>query len=144
MTGSDPVEVVQSFINAINAHTVPALCNLMTDDHIFVDSLGTTVQGREEMRKAWIGYFYIIPDFTITAIDIFHRENDVALFGHARGTYSIKGNMLEGNRWEMPAAWRAIVRNGRVAEWHVYADNEPLRQIIAEEHAHSKENNTHQ
>ena len=143
MPSADPVTVVQLFINAINAHTVAALCDLMTDDHEFVDSLGAIVRGREEMRKAWIGYFYMIPDFTITCTAIFQHENAVALFGHARGTYSSDGKLHDENRWKMPVAWRAIVRDGRVAQWHVYADNEPLRQIIAGQQTHSLENKKH-
>jgi hypothetical protein len=34
------------------------------------------------------------------------------------------------NRWETPAAWRAVVEGGLVAEWRVYADNEPMRELM--------------
>jgi len=128
-----PSAVVQEFIGHINGHNAAGLSRLMTDDHLFVDSLGNSVRGREEMRGAWIAYFYMIPDFTITIQERFERENVVALFGSARGTYSTGGDLLEHNRWEMPAAWRAVVRNGLVAEWRVYADNEPVRRIMAGE-----------
>ena len=26
-------------------------------------------------------------------------------------------------------ALRAVIRDGRIAEWHVYADNEPMREL---------------
>jgi hypothetical protein len=34
------------------------------------------------------------------------------------------------NHWTTPAAWRASIRDGLIAEWRVYADNEPIRQIM--------------
>jgi hypothetical protein len=36
------------------------------------------------------------------------------------------------NRWQTPAAIRALIEDGKVAEWRVYADNEPIRQRIRE------------
>ncbi len=35
-----------------------------------------------------------------------------------------------GVRWETPIACCAQVRDGQIAEWRVYADNEPLRQLM--------------
>jgi hypothetical protein len=29
-----------------------------------------------------------------------------------------------------PAIWRAVVRNGRLAEWRVYEDNEDARRTL--------------
>jgi len=40
------------------------------------------------------------------------------------------GRALEWVAWTVPTAWRAVVRNGQVAEWQVYADNEPLRASL--------------
>ena len=52
--------------------------------------------------------------------------NVVAMFGSAQGTYSGKGNLLAEAHWEIPAAWKAEVRNERVSEWRVYADSEAV------------------
>jgi ketosteroid isomerase-like protein len=127
----DAKEVVLAFIDAINRKNVDRMCELMTDNHLFVDSLGSTVSGKEAMRKGWIGYFYMIPDFTISCSEVIQKENLVGLFGVARGTYAVDGKLLDENKWEMPAAWKAVVRDKLVAEWHVYADNEPVRRIMA-------------
>jgi ketosteroid isomerase-like protein len=129
----NPASAVDEFIRQINARNAAGLSQLMTDDHLFVDSLGNTVRGKDEMRKAWIAYFYMIPDFRVTIRERFLKGNAVALFGIARGTYNTGGKLLERNRWEMPAAWKAIVRDGLIAEWHVYGDNEPVRRIIADQ-----------
>ena len=129
----DPTSVVDRFIRQINTRNAAGLSRLMTDDHLFVDSLGNTVRGRDEMRKVWIAYFYVIPDFTVTIYEKFLKGNAVGLFGIARGTYNTGGKLLERNRWEMPAAWKAVVREGLIAEWHVFADNEPVRRIMADQ-----------
>jgi hypothetical protein len=31
---------------------------------------------------------------------------------------------------QMPAAWRARISGSLIAEWRVYADNDPIRQIM--------------
>jgi len=127
----DSLAVVQSFINAINTHDTTHLYHLMTEDHLFVDAMGSTIRGREEMRKAWVAYFYLVPDYLIAVQEAFVKGDSVALFGLARGTCAEQGALHERNRWSLPAAWHAVIRNRQVAEWHVYADNEPVRQILA-------------
>jgi hypothetical protein len=34
--------------------------------------------------------------------------------------------------WRNPAAWRSTVRKGRIAVWHVYADNKPVYELLSE------------
>jgi hypothetical protein len=82
------------------------------------------VAGRESMRKGWRGYFSMCPDYWVSHGDIFANGNVVATFGSAGGTIS-------GTKWETPAAWRAVVENGLVKEWRVYADNKPVYDILA-------------
>jgi ketosteroid isomerase-like protein len=131
MAEPDSFGVVRSFLEQINAHNIPGLVALMTDDHLFVDSLGAIVRGREEMRKAWIGYFYMIPDYTIIYSTILVQEATVGVFGRARGTCSFGSRLLPQNSWEIPFAAMAVLRGDRISEWHVFADNEPIRQIMA-------------
>jgi hypothetical protein len=35
------------------------------------------------------------------------------------------------NKWETPAAWRALVRDGLIQEFRIYADNKPVYDILA-------------
>ena len=35
--------------------------------------------------------------------------------------------------WRIPAAWRAVVRDGQIAEWQVYADNKPVYELLSEQ-----------
>jgi len=130
MFGKEPVQVVLAFLEAINTADVEKLCALMTDDHVFVDGLGNRVQGKESMRKAWTGYFQWFPDYRVCHDEIFSHGEVVAAFGSAEGTYAAKGKLSKENQWSAPAAWKAVVRNGLVAEWRVYADNQAAREIM--------------
>jgi len=132
MGEKQPAELVLAFMERINQRDVNGLCALMTEDHVFVDALGARVQGRENMRKAWTGYFGMIPDYKVSHEEVLQQGNIVAVFGTARGTYAPEGRMKRENFWEIPAAWKAIVRNGQIAEWRVYADNQPVRKLMGE------------
>jgi ketosteroid isomerase-like protein len=47
------VDTVLQFLERINQHDADKLAELMTEDHIFIDSLGQSVRGRENMRSGW-------------------------------------------------------------------------------------------
>ena len=42
----------------------------------------------------------------------------------------VKGQLPKENHWSAPAAWRAVVRDGLIAEWQVYADIQSARKIM--------------
>jgi uncharacterized protein (TIGR02246 family) len=125
------VTIARAFVNAINRRSCEEIASLMTEDHVFVDSLGARVTGREQMRKGWEGYFGMVPDYSITIEETFADGAVVVMVGSAQGTYAPGGPLKAENSWRMPAAWRAVVRGSRIAEWRVYADNEPIRQAMA-------------
>jgi len=130
MNTKNSVDIVFAFVEKINAHDIAGLCELMPDDHLFIDSLGEVARGRETMRAGWKGYFAWFPDYQISITKVFHDGNEVALFGTARGTYAVGGKLLEENKWEIPAAWRAVVKDGLISEWQVYADISPVLRIM--------------
>jgi ketosteroid isomerase-like protein len=123
-----PAETVQRFIDQINAHDVEGLSVLLTPDHRFIDSLGSVIVGRETMREGWRQYFQMVPDCHIEITHAFTDAGEVALLGSAGGTYARDEQMKPTDAWQTPAAWHAVVRDGLIAEWQVYADNEPIRQ----------------
>jgi hypothetical protein len=41
------------------------------------------------------------------------------------------GGTIDSVAWRTPAAWKAVIRDGRVAEWRVFADNKPVYEILA-------------
>lgn len=136
--GATPLEIAMEFIRRINSGDVKALCDLMSEGHIFQDALGKRFMGRETMRQGWTAYFRTVPDYKIRADEFFQTKNVLAIFGDASGTCAGDGksNGESGTSvkkfWQVPAAWRAVINDGLVAEWRVYADNQPLRKLMGE------------
>jgi ketosteroid isomerase-like protein len=125
------MRVARAFVDAINQRSAQAIAGLMTDDHVFVDSLGTRIEGKERMTAGWDGYFRMVPDYNIVVDETFVDGSVAVMLGKAQGTYSTDNVLRPENRWSTPAAWRVQVRGSLVAEWRVFADNEPIRQIMA-------------
>jgi len=125
-----PIDVVLKFEQAINSRSAEAVCAMLTSDSVFIDSLGNRVEGAGKMRPAWEGYFKMVPDYSISHSEVFANGDTVAMFGSAQGTVSKDGQLHKENFWTMPAAWRAVVKDGKIALWQVFADNEPLRAIM--------------
>jgi len=123
-------QTVLNFVEAINEHNVEKICSLMTDDHKFIDSQGIAVVGKVKMRAGWTGYFQLFPDYKIEVTDIFIREDTIAAFGFAGGTF--KGlREQKGNSWRLPASWKAVVKNEKIQLWQVYADAKIPYDIIS-------------
>ena len=60
---TSPLDVVEAFAAAINAHDVEGIIELQSERHVFIDSLGSTVRGAKFLRKAWASYFEMVPDY---------------------------------------------------------------------------------
>ena len=115
-----------AFVDAINARAPHTLAGLMSDAHTFIDAQGNEVAGREKMLAGWRGYFEWFPNYEIEVVQIFEDGEEFGLFGYASGSF--KGNPERS--WRLPAAWKAIVRDRRVALWQVYADSKtPFESI---------------
>ena len=123
--------VVEAFVRAINRQNVDEMAELMTNEHRFIDSLENVVEGREKMVAGWKSYFSMVPDYMIAIEESFCDGPIVVLLGTAQGTYAAGGKLLAENAWKTPVALRAFVEDGKVADWRVYADNEPMRLLMA-------------
>jgi ketosteroid isomerase-like protein len=128
-----PETVVRRFVERINAHDLAGIVALLAPDHRFVDSLGAAFEGRETLRAGWAGYLRMVPDYAIELERVVADGDEVVLIGSARGTYSRDGALHPADSWRTPAAWLARVERGLLAEWRVYADNEPIRQRLRED-----------
>ena len=125
-----PNEAVHRFVETINGGDPERIAELLTECHRFVDPGGRVVEGREAMLEAWRGYLEKVPDYRIEVEETFFKGTLVVILGTARGTYRPKGWIRAGNAWSTPAAWRARVAGDLIAEWQVYADNEPIRRLM--------------
>lgn len=126
----DTIKTTYEFISVINSHDAKKIIEMITDDHSFIDSMGTIAKGKDTLLKAWKGYFDWFPDYKITLEHTYVDDTSIAIFGKASGTFDVNGKLLKENRFEMPAAWRAEVIEGKISLWQVYADNHPVWQII--------------
>jgi ketosteroid isomerase-like protein len=128
---NSPQSVTNAFVRAINRQDADGVASLMTPGHRFVDSLGNLVEGREYMGKGWTSYFLMVPDYTLAIEETYESGPVVLLLGMAQGTYAQGGNLSQSNAWKTPIAIRAQVEDGLIAEWRVFADNEPIRKLMA-------------
>ena len=124
MPSINSAEILQQWLASINKHDGGAIARLMAPDHVFVDSLGNKVGGASSIEAGWRGYFTMCPDYWIRADRVMAEGDTMLLAGEAGGT-------IDGALWRIPAAWRAVVRDGYVVEWQVFADNKPVYEILA-------------
>ena len=129
--GTSAESVAHAFLRAINRQDVDRLTALMSPSHRFIDSLGNVIEGRDKMRDSWTAYFRMVPDYSVAIEETYPSDPVVILLGVAEGTYSRDGKLNPENRWQTPVAIRALIEDGLVAEWRVYADNEPIRKVMA-------------
>jgi ketosteroid isomerase-like protein len=129
----NPLAQALRFVGHINRPDIDSIVALTADDHQFIDSGGEVHQGRARMREGWSTYLGMLPDYHIDVHEWFVDGPVVVLLGTAGGTYSRAGELYPEDAWSTPTAWRAVVEHHRIAEWRVYADNEPLRARMADD-----------
>jgi ketosteroid isomerase-like protein len=123
-------EVVLEFMERINQHDADKLAELMTEDHVFIDSLGHSTKGRANMLAGWRQYFAFCPDYWVSHEEILENGKLVAIFGSAGGTIAADGKFPAENKWRVTAGWLATVEKSLVKEWRAYADNKPVYDIL--------------
>jgi ketosteroid isomerase-like protein len=131
LISNSPEAVARAFVDAINRHDPEALFALMMPSHCMIDALGNRMEGRENLRPAWAGYFRMVPDYEVAIEETFSNGPTMVMLGVARGTYTRDGQLRPENRWQTPLAVRACVKDGMLDEWRIYADNEPMRRLMA-------------
>ena len=123
-------KVVFDFADAISHADVDKIYSLMADDHLFIDSQGNKLKGKEKMKKAWSEYFGLFPDYKIEIDEVFEKDSSICIIGHASGTYKNIHDKNDSNHWRIPAAWKAVIKDNRVKHWQVYADNLVVMDIL--------------
>jgi ketosteroid isomerase-like protein len=120
--------VVRRFIERINSHDVTGIVGMCTNDHRFIDSLGQILTGREQLQRAWSGYFELFSDYCIEVETLIASARSALVAGHASATAKVRSSKAP---WRIPAAWRAEVDADLIDLWQVYADNRPVYELIA-------------
>src|SRR5208283_1745026 len=133
--------IAMEFVRRINSHNVEAIIALMSDDHTFIDAHGNSVNGKEKMRSGWKGYFEWFPDYHIDITSTLEQDNTVALFGTASGTF--KKIAEKDAAWNLPASWKAVIENGKIKLWQVFADTKTPFDITQKYPRADQSNSTH-
>jgi ketosteroid isomerase-like protein len=105
---------VLSFNDAITRQDLTSLGQLMTDDHVFIDSDNNVFSGRKPVLDAWSGFFDAFPDYRNVWTSLISADDLLIAIGRS---VCASEPGLDG-----PAIWTAKTRRGRVAEWRVYED----------------------
>jgi ketosteroid isomerase-like protein len=110
-----------AFNESINGRDIGGLAALMSEDHTFVDTEGGAVSGRHACLAAWRGFFAAFPDYRNVFASVSAYGDVVAMTGRSLCSEpSLSG----------PALWTATVRDGKVAQWRVYADTPENRRLL--------------
>ena len=117
---------LKKFVARINAHDPSGIIALCTTDHVFIDSLGSKLLGHKQLEQGWSGYFSLFPDYRIEVEAAASQNTVVLACGFASATHA-----ASKKSWRIPAAWRALVKGGQIAEWQVYADNKPVYELLS-------------
>ena len=113
--------LVRSFNACINGRDANGLSKLMTADHIFIDTTGNRVAGKEACLDAWRGFFAAFPDYRNIFEYMRVTDDDVVSAGHS----SCSDPRLDG-----AALWSAKLRGSRICEWRVYDDTAADRERL--------------
>ena len=73
MEFAEAIATFNECVRWINAHDQKGIVFLCTDDHVFIDSLGSQMSGRERLEQAWTGYFSLFPDYRFDVEARLHR-----------------------------------------------------------------------
>jgi len=114
-----PAETFKRFVTGINGHDVQALSALMASNHLFVDSLGNRVEGAARMQAGWRSYFAMSPGYSLQIDDVMSHRATVLAVGQAGGT-------IDDIPWRTPAAWKAVIHDGKVLEFECLRTTSPF------------------
>ncbi len=118
----NPQAVVTSFNDAITRQDIGVLNNLITDNHVFIDSTGGRTEGREAVVAAWKSFFDQFPGYVNIFADMQQPdETHVVIIGHSECSVP----ELAG-----PALWRATIDTDRIAMWEVFEDTPQSREYL--------------
>ncbi len=123
------LETAVSFVQKINEHDLNGLAELMSDDYKYIDSMDNEVSDNTEVMKAWRMFLSWFPDYEIEVRHALMTDDTVGFFGRAKGTFGKKRPGVR-DKFDIPASWRAKIKDGKVSEWQSIADNESVRFII--------------
>jgi ketosteroid isomerase-like protein len=109
----NPFELIHAamkFNERINQRDADGLGELMTENHVFIDSNGKATRGKTVMKQGWRDFFERYPDYRNDFNCVTVQDGIVVMVG--RSICSFK--LLNGSN-----VWTAKVKGNKVSEWRV-------------------------
>jgi steroid delta-isomerase-like uncharacterized protein len=137
MDGADLQRFIDRYNDAWNAHDVPLIVALHTEDSVFENhTTGDVYVGREAIAKAIGGIFTVFPDLSFESRRQYIREDLVVQEWTAHGTHlgKMRRSGIEVEPTHRQVEYRGMdvipIREGLVARKDVYSDSVTLlRQL---------------
>ena len=121
MSSEQRKATVSRFNDLINTRDIDGLSQMMTDDHIFIDTAGQRISGKPACVRAWTGFFAAFPDY----------RNHFERMIECEGVILVDGrSACSDPRLIGPALWAVKLRDDLVSEWRVLQDNASNRDEL--------------
>ena len=117
-----PETIALQFNNCINNQNLVGLVDLMTDDHLFIDSANNSVVGKLNNKENWNKFFDLFPDYQ----NIFEVINSKISTVIMQGYSVCSDDRLDNLR----AIWVAQIIDNKVKEWRIYLDTKENRRKL--------------
>lgn len=126
-------KIVRAFCAACNANDLDGAIAIMDDDFCVIDSAGNAVVRRDNVVQSITDFIAVVPDYQIEIFDLVARGEEVLVRGQSH---------CSDERFADERLWRALVKNGKMAEWQVYPSRigPPIGKIVAQEAARLRQN----
>jgi ketosteroid isomerase-like protein len=117
-----PAELARSAFAANDARDIDALSELVTDDVRLTFGNAGTVTGRDAFRKASADFNASLDSFSHEITALF----EVADAGVVVAELSVSYRRLDGRELTLPCCNVFRIRDGRIADYRIYMDINPV------------------
>lgn len=126
----DAKQLVKEFVADINNRDVKSMERKLSDQHVFVNSDGSEIDGKTRVVKSWKRFFEVSDTYSIKIGKIYVQENIVVFTGDASGFFRKRN---EADKYSnVPTAWKAVIENDKIKEWRIFTDSKPVWDILSE------------
>lgn len=120
---NDPKLIALNFNDCISKADITGLLDLMTEDHVFIDTANNRIEGKSNNKAmAWEPFFNLFPGYYNVFENVISKGSMVIMQG-----YSVCSNEILNN---VRAIWVAEIIKDKVALWHIYPDTEENRKKL--------------
>lgn len=123
-------QTVQQFVTAVNTHQLDKMSALLSNDHTYTDAGNVQHTGSQKAVEAWKAWFEWFPDYKLEIEQWLPAGDTVAVFGYASGTFHTLSGDTGAAHWRLPFAGKAVVKQGVLTAWQVYADTKVPTEIV--------------